>query len=235
MHYRSLVFICCFFILGSTLSSCVFTKKKSLSLYRSASTKSYDVIIVPGVPLEDDKWSRTMKGRVLWAVYLYRRGIAKNIMFSGSAVYTPYIEAEVMAKYGKALSVKPENIYVEPMAEHSTENIYYGYKAARSLGFNSIALATDPFQAKLLNNFAKKKIDDAIGIIPIVADTLDQFVETIDDPILNFDDLLVKDFKSIKERESFWKRFKGTGGKNINETYYQFSHQDLRVLTKSIH
>jgi len=176
-----------------------------------------------------------MKGRVLWAVYLYRQGIAKNIMFSGSAVYTPYIEAEVMAKYGEALDVKPENIYVEPLAEHSTENIYYGYKASRSLGFNSIALATDPFQAKLLNNFAKKKIDEAIGIIPIVADTLDQFVETIDDPILNFDDLFVEDFKSIKEREGFWKRFKGTSGRNINETYYQLSHQQLKMLTRSIH
>lgn len=202
------------------MSSCSFTKKTSSKLYQEAAETSYDVIVVPGVPLENGKWSRTMKGRVLWAVYLYRKGIAKNVMFSGSAVYSPYVEAEVMAKYGAALGIAPEDIFTEPKAEHSTENIYYGYKNAKKLGFESVALATDPFQAKMLRNFSKRKIDGEVGIIPIMFDSLAVFAETINDPILEFDDIKVKDFKSIKERESFWKRFKGTSGRNIDKDAY---------------
>lgn len=202
------------------MSSCSFTNKTSSRLYSEAAQRSYDVIIVPGVPLENSKWSRTMKGRVLWAVYLYKKGIAKNVMFSGSAVYSPYIEAEVMAKYGAALGISPEHIFKEPKAEHSTENIYYGYKHAKKLGFESVALATDPFQAKMLRNFAKRKIDSDIGIIPILSDSLIIFADKIQDPILNFEDILVDDFQSIKEREGFWKRFKGTSGRNIDKTAY---------------
>ncbi len=202
------------------MSSCSFTNKTATKLYSDAAQTSYDVIIVPGVPLENNKWSRTMKGRVLWAVYLYRKGIAKNVMFSGSAVYTPYVEAEVMAKYGAALGIAPDDIFTEPKAEHSTENIYYGYKNAMKLGFETVALATDPFQAKMLRNFSKRKIDGEVGIIPIVFDSLSVFADTLVDPILEFDELEVENFQSIKERESFWKRFKGTSGRNIDKSAY---------------
>jgi len=202
------------------MCSCSFTNNTTQKLYSDASQTSYDVIIVPGVPLENNKWSRTMKGRVLWAYFLYKKGIAKNVMFSGSAVYTPYIEAEVMAKYGAALGIKPEHIFTEPKAEHSTENVYYGHKNAKKLGFKTVALASDKFQAKMLRGFAKRKIEDEIGIIPIVYDSLVVFADTIVDPILDFQDLYIEDFQSIKEREGFWKRFKGTSGRNIDKSAY---------------
>ena len=145
-------------------------------------------------------------------------------MYSGSAVYTPYVEAEVMAAYGKALGVKAENIYLEPLAEHSTENIYYGYKHAKKLGFNKIALASDPFQTKMLRGFIKKKIAKDVGIIPIVNDSLNIFAQNIKDPQINFDSLFVNDFKSIKDREGFWKRFKGTQGRSIDKEAYSIEN-----------
>ncbi|MGM0505436.1 MAG: YdcF family protein, partial [Bacteroidota bacterium] len=66
---------------------------------------TYDVIIVPGVPFNDDFWTDVLLGRIYWSHYLYENGITKNIIYSGSAVYTPYIESEIMAMYGRQLGI----------------------------------------------------------------------------------------------------------------------------------
>jgi uncharacterized SAM-binding protein YcdF (DUF218 family) len=181
----------------------------------------YELIVVPGVPLENGQWSSTMKARVVWSVYLFKKGITKNIMYSGAAVSTPYVEATVMAAYARALGVPAEHVYTEPMAEHSTENIYYGYKKGRSLGFKKIALASDPFQTKMLASFAAKKLGDDIGLIPMVYDSLQLAMNQVGAINLNLDSLEVKPFRSLKEREGFSKRFRGTRGKNIDEKAYE--------------
>jgi len=182
--------------------------------------KSYDIIIVPGVPFEDGKWSDIMKTRVYWSKYLIDRGIAKNIMYSGGAVYSPYYEAKIMALYGEALGIPKQNIFTEIKAEHSTENVYYSYIKARSLGFESIALATDPFQSKMVRKFIKKKMKVDIPHIPIVYDTL-QTME-MRDPEIKYQLAFDENFISIKEREGFWKRLNGTRGNNIDTTLYNF-------------
>ena len=181
----------------------------------------YDLIVVPGIPLEKEQWSRTMKARVYWSKYLFERGIAKNIMFSGGAVYTPYVEAEVMALYGEAIGIPHENIFTETKAEHSTENIYYSYQKAKKLNFNHIALATDPFQTKMLRKFVRKKVSKDIDCIPMVLDTLKTMESTMIDPTINFDTLKVKDFISLPEKQGFWKRLKGTRGLNIDKKAYE--------------
>jgi uncharacterized SAM-binding protein YcdF (DUF218 family) len=145
------------YLIVLTSESCSFTQKTTKKLFRAAETETYDVIVVPGVPLENGRWSRTMKARVYWSKYLYDRGIAKNIMYSGSSVYSPYYEAEVMALYAQALGIPKEDILTETKAEHSTENIYYSYKKAKLLGFDRIALASDPFQTKLLRRYTQKE------------------------------------------------------------------------------
>ncbi len=204
--------------LVSVFYGCVYPSRSQKKLLARAKETTYDIIIVPGVPLENGKWSRTMKGRVYWSKYLFDIGVARNVMYSGAAVYTPYREAEVMALYAQAIGIPKENIFTETRAEHSTENIYYGYYKARKMGFSSIALATDPFQAKMLREFSRTKISQDIGIIPMVYDTLKVLQADMTDPEINFDSLEIKDFVPITKRESFWKRFKGTRGLNIDKS-----------------
>lgn len=182
--------------------------------------ENYDIIIVPGVPFENGKWSQTMKGRVYWSKYLYDKGITKNIMYSGAAVYSPYFEAEIMALYAEKIGIRKENIYTETHAEHSTENVYYSYKKAKKLGFNRIALASDPFQTKMLKRFTKKKVSPAIGMIPFVIDTLKKMEPKMIDPEINFQKAFANDFKALPERESFLKRLKGTRGLDIDTSAY---------------
>jgi hypothetical protein len=181
----------------------------------------YDIIIVPGVPLENGKWSYTMKGRVCWSKYLYDKGIAKNVIYSGAAVYSPYCEAEVMALYAEKLGIPKEHIFTETRAEHSTENVYYSYKKARKLGFNRIALASDPFQTKMLKRFTRIKVSKDVGLIPIVSESLEPITSKMTDPEIDYQKAFVKDFRSLPEREKFFKRLKGTRGHDIDTTAYR--------------
>ncbi len=176
----------------------------------------YDAIIVPGVPFENGNWSYIMKGRVLWSVWLYRHGFAKNIIYSGSSVYSPYIEGKIMSLYAEKLGVKPENIFIEPQAEHSTENVYYGCLLAKKNGFRKVALATDRFQSRTLFSFLpkmKRKIDVDIKCLPMQEDSVAAMPQ--DDPLIDATSAHVNNFVSLIDRQSFLKRLWGTMGKNI--------------------
>jgi hypothetical protein len=205
----------------SSLFACSYSEKASRKLLEAAANDPYDLIIVPGVPFEKNKWGRTMKGRVYWSKYLFDRGIGKNVMYSGNAVYTPYFEGEIMAMYAKAIGIPANHIYTELKAEHSTENIYYSYQKARKLGFERIAIASGPFQSKLLEGFARKKINPEIGILPMVVDTLNKMDGEMIDPEIDFGKAYNPDFISITKRENIWKRFQGTRGKNIDTAAYK--------------
>ena len=208
-------------VIAFLCSSCAYSSKTAARMYKNVQNESFDVVIVPGVPLEDGKWSRTMKGRIYWAKYLYDHGIAKNLMFSGAAVYTPYVEGEVMALYAEALGIPKAHIFTETMAEHSTENLYYSYKKAKKMGFKTIALASDPFQSKLLSSYARRKVDDAVVIIPMVTDTLEAMEPTMIDPTIDYHKTAASgSFVPITEREGFWKRLRGTFGSNVKQDIY---------------
>lgn len=200
--------------------SCGAPKSTLTKIYDNKANYKYDLIVVPGVPFEDGKWSMAMKARVYWSKYLYDKGIAKNVMYSGSAVYTPYYEAKIMALYAEALGIPKENIYTETKAEHSTENIYYSYQKGRKLGFERIALASDPFQSKMLKKFIRKKIGANVELIPIVFDTLRTMEPTMTDPKIDYNQAFKKEFVSLPDREGFIKRFRGTLGKYIDKDFY---------------
>lgn len=202
------------------VSSCMFSSKASQAYFNKAEQKQYDVIVVPGVPFEKGQWSKTMKGRVYWSKYLYDRGIAKNIIYSGGAVYSPYYEGKIMAQYAIALGIPPTHVYTEDHAEHSTENIYYSYKLAKKLGFHSIALASDPYQTKRFAKFIRQKVDTTVDIIPFVVDTLKRIKPTMTDPPINYQQSFKTNFISLTKREGLLKRWRGTRGKNIDTSLY---------------
>ena len=217
-----------FIILYLLVSSCSFSKKKSQSYFENAiNSGPYDAIIAPGVPHDGKNWDSTMSSRVYWAVYLYKIGIAKNVIFSGGAVYTKYNEAKVMALYSKKLGVADDHIYLDTNAEHSTENVYFSYRIAKELGFKKIALATDPFQSKSLKGMISK-LSLPIDIIPIVFDTLSTFDRP--EPEIILGSTVKPDFISIKEREGFFKRLNGTMGKQI--LWYEEDLPNEKIIRK---
>lgn len=184
----------------------------------------YDVIIVPGVPYQHPSMKIILKARILWAQYLYDRKIASNIIFSGSSVYTPYIEGKVMRIYADSLGIPSEHTFSETKAEHSTENIYYSVLLARQLGFKKIAVATDQYQAVILSRFIKKNCPE-VEILPIDYDKIDLIMSPW--PAIDASSAYVNDFVSLTEREDRGQRFRGTLGKNVsfieNDSTYENS------------
>ncbi|HSH51635.1 MAG TPA: YdcF family protein [Bacteroidales bacterium] len=177
---------------------------------------TYDVIIVPGVPYNDDFWTDILLGRIYWSHYLYEKGITKNIIYSGSAVYTPYIESEIMAMYGEQLGIPASDIFTETRAEHSVENVYYSYNLARKLGFKKIALATDSFQSRMVKR-PSKRMNVNIEFIPFSVKMLDTLnLNSLKNISINAQNAYVKDFVSLEERKNFFQRLKGTLGRNID-------------------
>src|ERR1041385_2336074 len=138
------------------LAHCSFQHYANKSYKEAKEEVPFDVVIVPGVPYEDTSMNLIYKARVLWAKHLYDSGYTRNIIFSGSAVYTPYIESRTMKLYAMALGIPEEHLFTEEKAEHSSENIYYSWKLARKLGFKKIALATDPYQSGMLRGIIRK-------------------------------------------------------------------------------
>lgn len=201
-------------------SSCILTKKGAKKVYRkSESVGPFDAAIVPGVPFKNGQWDSVMKGRVIWSCHLYHTGLVKNLIFSGAAVYSPYKEARIMGLYAQELGVPPENIFYDTLAEHSTENVYHSYLLAKSAGFKTIALATDPFQILMLTGFLIRRFKTPIYKLPIVYDSLPHMNNV--NPTIVYKPLKEQNWKSIYERQNFWKRCAGTLGWHIDWSPYK--------------
>lgn len=203
-----------FVTIGVLISGCTFSGHAKKSYRHAVEEKPFDVIIVPGLPYDKEKTSSVMNMRLFWAKHLYDSGITKNIIFSGSAVYTPFIEAVAMKTMADSLGIPPEHTFAETRAEHSTENVYYSWKMAKRLGFKKIAVASDPFQSAMLRSFTKR-FCPGVKTIPIVLGKLN--FDTLALPRIDTTAAHVTNFVSIRERESFWKRFRNTMGKRVKD------------------
>lgn len=217
-----IVSIITYAILTSLLSGCfLFSPSAEKTNRKYLSKAPYDAIIVPGVPFDGKHWSETMRNRVYWSSYLYKKGITKNIIYSGSAVYTEYEEAKIMALYGEALGIPKEHIFLDPRAEHSTENVYYSYRVAKKQGFQKMALATDPFQLNSMRKFIKK-FELPVDFLPILKDTL--LKQDLTEPLIDPSSAKRANFVSIVDRQSKWQRLRGTFGQ-----YIRWKEEDLKT------
>jgi hypothetical protein len=206
---RFFCYISCFLF----FQSCYFLGPSPKNRLRKLeSFKPLDVVIVPGLPLYEGKCDTLLKTRLLWSEFLYKRGYVKNIIYSGNAVYSPWVESTSMALFANQLGIPDQNIFTDTIAEHSTENLYYGYQLAKQNGFKTIAVATDPFQCALLYGYAKKNFKEDIYFIPVVYDSISERMGLT----LEMDTTLTKksNFVSI-EKQGYRKRLRGTRGKNI--------------------
>lgn len=202
------------FFLLLLFSSCYFFGPTPRKLLQKAElVKPIDIVIVPGLPLFHGKWDTLLKSRILWSHYLYKKGIVTNVLYSGNAVYTPWVEGPSMALFAGQLGVKREHIVIDTIAEHSTENLFYGYQLAKKMGCKTIAIATDPFQCAMLHKYAKKNFNETIYFIPIIYDSIKPLMgcDITIDTALTFR----KNFIPIEERMDYKNRLKGTTGKNI--------------------
>lgn len=214
MHkYINLIFVLASIVLSQ---SCMMLQADAM-LRHAKKDGAYDAVIIPGVPYQDSSMVDMMHLRVRWAVFLYENGIAKNLIFSGSAVYTPYYESKIMGAMAHKLGIPLEHIFYENKAEHSTENLYYGYHLAKSLGFNRIALASDPLQTYLLSEVNESlKIYD-VSFLPFnrsfIRENSNKDRISIDAENAKVQSL--EEFVALPDRKNPSERLKGTLGRKI--------------------
>lgn len=198
------------------LTACLFFNNDSSVLYKKAIKHApFDAGIVPGVPWVESGWDTAMKGRVIWAVHLYKRGLVKNLIFSGGSVYNKHYEGKIMCLYAQAMGVPAEHCFAEIQAEHSVENVYYGKRMADSLGFKKVVLVTDPFQTALLKRYLKK-FKPHIQRMPFIVDTL-HTINRVNYKIDGSSAINAGFTAPLPDRESNWKRFQGTRGKKVKQ------------------
>lgn len=140
---RSIILILFSILIVSSCSLDRVVHRKNKKGYKHA---PYDVMVVPGYPYDAPSNKELFATRLHWAKTLYDRGIAKNIIFSGDAVHTPYYEGKLMKLFAIQLGIPAEHVFSEDEALHTTENIKYSKKLADKLGFKKIVFATDPYQ-----------------------------------------------------------------------------------------
>lgn len=201
-------------------NSCVLYQFQANAIYKNnIENQPFDAVIVPGIPFNGQQWDNVMKMRVLWAAYLYKEGITKHVIFSGSAVYTHFVEGEIMRQYAIAMGVDSNDILVETRAEHSTENVYYSYILAREQSWTNVALATDLVQSKMVKSFiAKRQLP--VSFLPVKINIIKD-IPTPDNIYIDTMRAYVPNFKSITETQTQKYRWRGTQGKNIDFKKYR--------------
>lgn len=190
----------------------------------------YDAIIVPGVPYRDQGMVDIMNFRVRWAKHLYDEGMTKNVIFSGGAVYTPYVEGKIMALMAEKIGIPKEHIFVEGKAEHSTENMYYSYLLAQKLGFEHVAVASDAYQTFMLSEVHERFKLYGMEFLPMK----NSFMRHVDKTPIVIDpsSARVKDFVALPERQSFGERLRGTRGKYVKEQIRKLEEEAENFGTK---
>lgn len=208
-----LLLIC--FAIGTSSCGKIFTHA---TYQRAQQRGAYDAVIVPGFPYhaEAKDLNAIYKIRIYWAYHLYKTGMARNIIFSGGAVHTPYVEARIMAEYAKELGVPEEHIIIEERAEHSTENLFYGYELAKERGLRRVAVATDPFQSEMIR-YLTMKDDLPVEFIPAVVGIITKEYWKTYDLCIDPSVAMVDDFVPLKQRLSKEERRRGTTGDRYRE------------------
>lgn len=121
-----------------------------------------------------------------------------------------------MKMFADSLGINPANTFEEIKAEHSTENIYIGYKLAKKMGFKKVGLALDPFQTKMLRTFVAKRCE-GIALIPVVFKRIDPNMKrNIHIPNINSQAAFIANFVPLPDRQNFFERLRETNGKHID-------------------
>ncbi|MDF2448146.1 MAG: hypothetical protein K0R26_650 [Bacteroidota bacterium] len=174
--------------------------------------RPYDVVIIPGYPYDSLGTNDLLEQRVKWASFLYKRGFTHNVIFSGGAVHSPYVESEIMRLYALKLGIDSSHIFTESNAKHTTENLYYSYKLAEKSGFQKIAFASQAAQTSFMKPF-KRKFKLNVDFLPLLEDSLKTLEITIN--TIDARRAFKPDFIPLRQQESIFQNLRGTRGKEV--------------------
>ncbi len=142
-------FTACFlFIAYSAFSILAYSQKNEL-------VKS-DAAIVLGAAAWGSKPSPVLQERVNHAIWLYKHGYVKKIIFTGGkADERDFTESEVSRMYALKNQVKDEDILIERKSRVTEQNLEYAKEIAEEHGLKTFLLVSDPLHMKRAMAMAK--------------------------------------------------------------------------------
>lgn len=188
-------------IVAGVFSSCSLLDHHTMATYHKHVLHApFDVVIVPGLPHDTNRLNPLLKARMLWAKELYENGTARHIIFSGSAVHTPFIEGMVMKIMADSIGIPTQHTFIEDKALHSHENIAYGVKKALGMGFKNIAIATDPIQSFMARRYIRL-YHSQVSLLPFSVTAMPVYYRA-EFPKVDACDAYVENFVPLKERQT---------------------------------
>jgi len=98
-----------------------------------------DVAFVLGCPADPDgSASLCERCRVKTAVRQYRKGAVRDLVFTGGAAHSPFVEAEVMGDLAVRRGVPPEHVFREGRALTTWQNIRFSLDLLRKQPWRTI-------------------------------------------------------------------------------------------------
>lgn len=115
----------------------------------NSSSSQFDIIIVLGNPANDScKPAPMMRERVNAGVELFKKGWANKLLFTGNAVGSRCIEADVMADYAISLGIPDSCIIREKFAENTYQNAQYSVEYLVKSNLRKAVIVTSKFHIK---------------------------------------------------------------------------------------
>ncbi|MCD8508854.1 MAG: YdcF family protein [Bacillus sp. (in: Bacteria)] len=122
-----------------------------------------DVIIVLGAGVWEHGPSPALKARLDRAIEVYENGYGEVFIVTGGLGDFPPTEAEAMRDYLVGEGVPPEQIFLEPLATNTLENLQNSKVIMEEYGWRSAVIVTDVFHMKRALNIAEDLSIDATG------------------------------------------------------------------------
>ena len=104
----------------------------------------HDVIILLGCPSDvDGAPSECQQRRVDLALKFAAAGYGEQFITTGGAVHNEFVEAESLRDLLVAGGIESERIHLEPLAEHTDENLYYSSQIMISQEWSRALVVSD--------------------------------------------------------------------------------------------
>lgn len=129
---------------------------KIYSFSSEYSEEQSDVIIVLGTAIENGKPSSVFKERINHGIYLYNKGVAKKLLFTGGfGKGQNQTESSVAKEYAISKGIPDSVIIIEEKSKSTYENFKEAKLIMDSLSLKSALIVSDPFHMKRAMAFAE--------------------------------------------------------------------------------
>lgn len=145
-----------FFTIGFILWSILaYNSYKIYSYSFEYSEAKSDVIIVLGTGIKNCEPSEVFKERINHGIYLYNKGIADKILFTGGlGKGQSQTESEVAKKFALTKGIPNSAIIIEERSTSTYGNFKESKQLMDSLGLKTALVVSDPFHMKRAMTFA---------------------------------------------------------------------------------